>query len=227
MERLDPAAQDLGLAGVVRDLGDLEARRGQGRARAAAGEQLDARGGQARARSIRPRLSETLSRARRIGTTSSRCCVSPWLTRLRSDGRWRLPLRERAVGSRSPRTTSPTHGARVPGAVLRSSIMTPSGTKDERAAEALSGHHFGSSGLASLGSSGSGAGLSLVASAGVSVASAAGASRRGRLDALGRDVAEGQGLGVAEELRSRGAQLAKAHDHARSRCRSRSGHRSG
>ena len=47
MERLDPAAQDLGLAGVVRDLGDLEPGRGQGRARAAAGQQVDPRGARA------------------------------------------------------------------------------------------------------------------------------------------------------------------------------------
>ena len=41
VERLDPAAEDLGLAGVGRDLGHLQAGLDQCRARAAAGQQVD------------------------------------------------------------------------------------------------------------------------------------------------------------------------------------------
>ena len=43
MQGLDPAAQDLGSTGVLRHLGDGQAGRGQGRCRAAAGDQLVAR----------------------------------------------------------------------------------------------------------------------------------------------------------------------------------------
>ena len=71
VERLDPAAEDLGLAGVVGDLGHLEPGLGQRRARAAAGQQVDAASARTRASSINPRLSETLSKARRTGTTPS------------------------------------------------------------------------------------------------------------------------------------------------------------
>ena len=58
MEGLDAAPQDLGLAGILGDLDHLEPVGRQGRARAAAGQQLDAAAGQARASSTRPRLSE-------------------------------------------------------------------------------------------------------------------------------------------------------------------------
>ena len=69
MERLDPAAEDLGLAGVGRDLGDVQPGLA---ARAVRVPPLASRwtpaAARARASSISPRLSETLSNARRIGT---------------------------------------------------------------------------------------------------------------------------------------------------------------
>ena len=69
VQRLDPAAEDLGLAGVVGDLGDSSPASARARPGAAAGQQVDPAPARTRARSIRPCLSETLNKARRTGTT--------------------------------------------------------------------------------------------------------------------------------------------------------------
>ena len=70
MQCLDPAAQDLGLAGVVGDFRHRDTGGDERRPGAAAGQKLGAAWARTRASSISPVFSKTLNSARRIGTMS-------------------------------------------------------------------------------------------------------------------------------------------------------------